>query len=56
MVEIVAEKQIFLVKLLAENGVPYSEVRRALRKRDIKVNGVRTDKDLLLETGDKIVA
>ena len=30
MVEIVAKREISLVKLLAENGVPYSEIRRAL--------------------------
>ena len=48
MVEIVAKREISLVKLLAENGVPYSEIRRALRKRDVKVNGVRMNEDLPL--------
>ena len=56
MVEIVAKREISLVKLLAENGVPYSEIRRALRKRDVKVNGVRMNEDLPLAAGDKVVA
>ena len=39
------------------SSVPYGVLRRALRKRDVKVNGVRTgDGALLLHEGDVVIA
>lgn len=34
--------------------ISYSALRSALRKKDVKINGVRTDKDVLLNVGDKV--
>lgn len=56
MVEFVAKRPQGLVKLLAEQGVPFSEAQRALRKRDVKVNGARVGRDVEVQAGDKVVA
>ena len=56
MVEIVSTKTVGVVKLLAENGVPYAAVQKALRRRDVRVNGVRVGKDVAVRAGDKIAA
>ena len=56
MISLVSTKKTELVKLLSENGVPFSVIQKALRKRDVKVNGVRTGENVTLNQGDEIVA
>lgn len=40
--------------LIHLSDLSYSALRSALRKKDVKVNGVRTDKDITLNVGDKV--
>lgn len=56
MVEIVSTKTTKLVRLLTEHGVSYGAAMKALRKRDVKINGRRTGTDETVCGGDKIVA
>ncbi len=54
MKEIVSAKNEKLVKYLTAEGYTYSAVMKALRKKDIKVNGKRVSNDMQISTGDKI--
>lgn len=54
MKEIVSTKSEKLVKLLTAEGYSYSAVMKALRKKDIKVNGKRISKDVPIIKGDLI--
>lgn len=57
MKSFIVEKQIKLNKFLLDsyNGeLSYSVFQKLLRNKDIKVNGKRVNKDLLLNAGDKI--
>lgn len=56
MKEITVQKKTKLVKLLNDEGFSYASVRKALRKRDIKVNGKRVSDDAVLLSGDVVVA
>lgn len=51
-----ANKNGKLTKLALINlpDLSYSQLRTAIRKKDVKVNGVRTDKDVSLVVGDKV--
>lgn len=53
--EIIA-KENKKISRLCENvrGLSYSAFRKALREKDVKVNGRRTDKDETVQIGDKI--
>lgn len=55
MKEIVSVKNQKLLKLLTENGFSYSVCQRALRKKDVSVNGKRVNSDREIFAGDKIV-
>ncbi len=52
----IANKNGKLTKLALINlaDLSYSQLRQALRKKDVKVNGIRTDKDLSLSIGDRV--
>ncbi|MBQ3219274.1 MAG: RluA family pseudouridine synthase [Clostridia bacterium] len=56
MKSFIADKNRKLSKLALIHLVDlsYSALRQALRKKDVKVNGKRTDKDLTLNVGDKV--
>jgi 23S rRNA pseudouridine955/2504/2580 synthase len=43
-----------LLKLLEEAGVPYNAGRKALRSKDIRVNGVKVKEDCQLQAGDEL--
>lgn len=45
-----------LIKFLAKRGMPRSDAMRALKNRDIRINGSAISKDEQVEPGDKIVA
>lgn len=55
MKEIVSARETKLVKLLEENGFSYSAVMKALRKRDVKINGARISSDTTVRAGDNVV-
>ncbi|MBQ8427084.1 MAG: RluA family pseudouridine synthase [Clostridia bacterium] len=52
----ISEKNGKLSKLalIYLSDLSYSALRSALRKKDVKINGVRTDKDVALCVGDKV--
>ena len=52
----IADKNRKLSKLALENisDLSYSALCKALRKKDVKVNGKRISADLTLEIGDKV--
>ena len=56
MVEFTVRKNGKLVKSVLENveGVSFSAVMKALRKKDVKVNGKRTSDDLQVFEGDNV--
>ena len=56
MKKFIADKNRKLSKLalIHLNDLSYAELMRALRKKDVKVNGGRVDKDLLLNVGDVV--
>ncbi len=57
MKSFIAEKQIKLNKFLLDSyagDLSYSVFQKLLRNKDIKVNGKRVNKDLLLNAGDKV--
>lgn len=56
MKEFIADKNRKLSKLALENidDLSYSAFCRALRKKDVKVNGKRVGEDLILNVGDKV--
>lgn len=54
MIKFVATARGRIAKLVADAGVPYSAVRRLLRKKDVKLNGKRVKDDLMCEIGDLI--
>ena len=56
MKSFIADKNRKLSKLALYNveDLSYSAFMRALRKKDIKVNGVRVSKDVMLNLGDKV--
>ncbi|MBE7087354.1 MAG: RluA family pseudouridine synthase [Clostridiales bacterium] len=56
MVNLTADKPQKLSKLCLKevSGLSYGVFMKLLRKKDVKVNGVRVDKDLSIEKGDKV--
>ncbi|MBO4594547.1 MAG: hypothetical protein J5697_02455, partial [Clostridia bacterium] len=55
MVTFIAEKKQKLSKAVAElNATSYSSLFRSLRKKDVKVNGKRIRKDVILSAGDVV--
>lgn len=56
MKEFIANKNGKLSKLalIHLTDLSYSALRSALRKRDVKINNVRVDKDVMLDAGDKV--
>ncbi len=56
MKSFIADKNRKLSKLALYNieDLSYSAFMRALRKKDVKVNGVRVSKDTMLNVGDKV--
>ena len=57
MIKFIADKTQKLSKLSFANaqGLSYSAFRKVLRKKDVKINGKRTDKDVLVNVGDEVV-
>ena len=45
---------ISLQKFLLGKGFSFASIKKMLKNKDIKVNGIRTSKDLLLSSGDSI--
>lgn len=57
MIEFTASKNqklSTLIKTQAE-GLTYSKLMKALRKKDVKINGVRVSKDVTLSIGDSVI-
>ncbi len=54
MITFVADARGKLAKQIAARGVAYTEVRKLLRNKDVKVNGKRTNSDITCEKGDLI--
>ena len=56
MKSFIADKDRKLSKLALINlqDLSYSALRQALRKKDVKINGKRTDKDVMLKVGDLV--
>ena len=54
MEEFIVSESKKLTKFLQAQGVGYSAILKALRKKDIKINGQRVSKDLILAKGDKV--
>lgn len=56
MKSFIADKNRKLSKLALDNieDLNYSAFMRALRKKDVKINGVRVNKDVVLSVGDKV--
>lgn len=56
MQNFIAERERKLVKLCLEQieDISYSEIMKLLREKDVKVNGKRVNKDILLSVGDKV--
>ncbi len=54
--QLVCDKPIKLTKYILQcaQDISYSALMKALRNKDIKVNGVRTNNDIALSVGDKI--
>ena len=54
--EFIADKQRKLSKLALYNfkDLSYSTLMKLLRNKDVKVNGVRVNKDVTLNVGDKV--
>ena len=57
MIEFTADKnQKLSVFLKSQNiNLSYANLMKALRKKDVKINGVRVNKDVVLAVGDKVV-
>ncbi len=57
MIKIIADKTQKLSKLTFANveGLSYGVFRKLLRKKDVKINGKRVDKDVLLNAGDEVI-
>ena len=53
--QFVSDKTEKLVKLLGEKGISYAAAQKALRKRDVKVNGRRTGRDETVYKGDEVL-
>ena len=55
MISFIASKNQKLIKYVTEEcGVSYSALMRLLRKKDVKINGKRVNKDVNLAVGDKV--
>ena len=56
MITFINDKQQKLMKACQSNvdGLSYSAFMKLLRKKDIKINGVRTSKDIPVSVGDKV--
>ena len=52
--EFVSEKEQRVCKAVESYGVPYYAVRKALRKKDVLVNGKRITDDINIVKGDKV--
>lgn len=54
--ELVADKKVRLLKFLQDNvnGYTYSNFSRALRQKDVKVDGKRTSDNIILQGGEKV--
>ncbi len=52
MIKFIAEKEIKLSRLAPNYGVSYSALQKSLRKKDVKINGKRVNKDVMLNSGD----
>ena len=56
MISFTASKTEYITKLLTHEGVPFSVINKLLRKKDIKINGKRINKNIKVNVGDQIVA
>lgn len=50
----IVDGDIQLVKFLQSKGCDFVAVKRLLRQKDVKVNSIRTNKDILLKRADKV--
>lgn len=48
------DKQNKLINLLCEKGLSYNQCQKALRNRDVKVNGKRVGDNQIVQSGDEI--
>lgn len=56
MIEIENEKSQMLSKLcLSQKGMTYGKFMSLLKKKNIKINGLKTNKDIILNVGDKVL-
>lgn len=51
---IIVKKSEKVSQIVLNEGVSYVTFKKALRKKDVKINGIRTNKDVLVSTGDKV--
>ncbi|MBQ7308292.1 MAG: RluA family pseudouridine synthase [Clostridia bacterium] len=55
MIEIINQKEQKLSKLcLSQKGMTYGKLMSLLKKKNIKINDIKTNKDVLVNIGDKI--
>lgn len=55
MIEIINHKEQKLSKLcLSQKGMTYGKLMSLLKKKNIKINDIKTNKDIMLNVGDKI--
>lgn len=56
MIKLIASKNEYIAKLLVHEGLPFSAVSKLLRKKDIKINDKRINKNIKVNQGDEIIA
>ena len=55
MIEIINQKEQKLSKLcLSQKGMTYGKLMSLIKKKNIKINDIKTNKDVLVNIGDKI--
>ena len=56
MIKFTASKTEYITKLLVREGLPFSVAGKLLRKKDVKINGKRINKNIKVNAGDLIEA
>ena len=51
---VTVEKQGLISEIALRQGIGFNQIKKILRKKDVKVNGVRTNKDICVNKGDKL--
>jgi len=54
MKEFICQENSKLTLVATKNGISYVALKKALRKKDVKINGVRVSKEVEVKKGDKI--